>query len=237
MASARRDEVGLRRLTIGKVLAQLEPDFPDVTASKIRFLEAEGLVTPERTPSGYRTYSAEDVGRLRYILGAQRDRYWPLRVIREALDALDRGLADSGGTDDRPLAPPPVDDPELPTPEQLLPATPVLLTGPELRQASGIDKPTLAALENFGLVQANDRGHFPGEAIAVAVAARRLAEHGLEPRHLRAFRTAADREIGLAEQVLATRRGGPREERTAEIISECIALHVALVRAGLNRRR
>ena len=80
-------------MTIGAVLDALKPDFPDVTISKIRFLEAEGLVTPERTASGYRTFSDDDVERLRYILSAQRDRFWPLKVIRESLDALDRGLA------------------------------------------------------------------------------------------------------------------------------------------------
>jgi hypothetical protein len=92
------------------------------------------------------------------------------------------------------------------------------------------------ALETYGLLQADARGHFGTDALAVAAAARTLAGHGLEARHLRPFRTAADREIGLVEQVLATRRGGgTREERAAEIASACIALHVALVRAGLAR--
>jgi hypothetical protein len=112
----------------------------------------------------------------------------------------------------------------------------VRLTGPELRQASGIEKPLFSALESFGLLRADATGHFAAEAVEVAVAARRLAEHGLEPRHLRPFRTAADREIGLVDQVLASRRGnGAREEQTAEILSACIALHTALVRAGLAR--
>ena len=79
-------------MTIGAVLAALQPDFPDVTISKIRFLEAEGLVTPARTPSGYRTYSGQDLERLRYILTAQREHFWPLKVIAAALDAMDRGL-------------------------------------------------------------------------------------------------------------------------------------------------
>ena len=79
-------------MSIGEVLAQLRPDFPDITISKIRFLEDEGLVKPERTASGYRKFSREDVGRLRYVLTAQRDQYLPLRVIKEHLDALDRGL-------------------------------------------------------------------------------------------------------------------------------------------------
>ncbi len=81
------------------MLAELREDFPDVSASKIRFLEAEGLITPQRTASGYRTFSAADVQRLRYILSAQRDRFWPLKVIGEALDALDRGLTDPGDGD------------------------------------------------------------------------------------------------------------------------------------------
>src|SRR3954466_11298058 len=79
-------------MSIGDVLAQLRPDFPDVTISKIRFLESEGLVEPDRTASGYRKFSRDDLSRLRYVLSAQRDHYLPLRVIREHLDALDRGL-------------------------------------------------------------------------------------------------------------------------------------------------
>ncbi|MBC7307674.1 MAG: MerR family transcriptional regulator [Dietzia sp.] len=236
MSSGHRDEPGTQStLTIGQVLERLRDDFPDVTSSKVRFLEAQGLVTPERTPAGYRLFSAADVERLRYILTAQRDRFWPLKVIREALDALDRGLSDPGGETGRPEPPALSPDPAVPAPEALRPRSQVRLTGPELRQASGIDKPLFAALESFGLLRADRAGHFSAESVAVAVAARRLAEHGLEPRHLRPFRTAADREIGLVDQVLATRRGnGSREERTAEILSACVALHVALVRSGLD---
>jgi DNA-binding transcriptional MerR regulator len=225
------------RLTIGKVLASLSAEFADVSASKIRFLEAEGLVTPHRTASGYRTYTDDDVRRLRYILAAQRDRYWPLKVIREALDALDRGLTDPGDdADGRPRPPTPHVDPEVPAAHELLGHHDVSLTGPELREATGIDRDTMHALETYGLLQPDARGHFGHEALAIAASAHALAGHGLEPRHLRPFRTAADREIGLVEQVLATRRGsGPREERAAEIASACIALHVALVRAGLTR--
>ena len=226
-----------RRLTIGKVLAALSEDFPDVTASKIRFLEAEGLVLPHRTASGYRTYTDDDVSRLHYILTAQRDRYWPLKVIREALDALDRGLSDPGGeAGGRPRPPAPSADPEVPTPHDLAARRDVSLTGPELREATGIDRDTMLALETYGLLQPDEKGHFGHDALAIAAAARTLAGHGLEARHLRPFRTAADREIGLVDQVLATRSGsGTREERAAEIASACIALHVALVRAGLSR--
>jgi len=226
-----------RRLTIGKVLAALSEDYPDVTASKIRFLEAEGLVLPHRTASGYRTYTDDDVRRLRYILAAQRERYWPLKVIREALDALDRGLSDPGpASSGRPRPPVPSDDPELPEPHQLVPRRDVSLTGPELREATGIDRETMQALETYGLLQPDDHGHYRHDALAIAAAARTLASHGLEARHLRPFRTAADREVGLIDQVMASRRGsGTREERSAEIASACISLHIALVRAGLAR--
>jgi DNA-binding transcriptional MerR regulator len=237
MSTGHREGSGPRsRLTIGQVLEQLRGEFPDVTSSKVRFLETQGLVTPERTPAGYRLFGVEDVERLRYILTAQRDRFWPLKVIREALDALDRGLSDPGGDAGRPQPPPPSADRAAPGPERFVPRARVRLTGPELRQASGIDKPMFAALESFGLLRADSTGHFSAEAVEVAVAARRLAEHGLEPRHLRPFRTAADREIGLVDQVLATRRGnGSPDERTAEILSACVALHIALVRSGLTR--
>lgn len=224
------------RLTIGKVLRELTPEFPDVTASKIRFLEAEGLVTPTRTAAGYRTYSTDDLRRLRYVLSAQRDRFWPLKVIRDALDALDRGLTEPQDGTGGPRPPEPTSDPEVPDAASLRVRTDVSLTGPELRAATGIDRDTLLALENFGLLRADTQGHFDGDDLAVAAAAQSLAAHGLEPRHLRSFRTAADREVGLVEQVLATRRGDDASgDRAAEIASACIALHVALVRSGLRR--
>ena len=248
-----------QRLTIGKVLAELGDDVPDISASKVRYLEAEGLITPQRTTSGYRTFSPSDVQRLRYILSAQRDRFWPLKVIGEALDALDRGLTDPAhgpdardGTDrgdsapsgaeraaasrpGRPRPPAPRPDPEVPSAASLLERHTISLTGPEVREATGLDKETFLALEAFGLLRGDASGHFGEDALAVAAAAHTLAAHGLEARHLRPFRTAADREIGLAEQVLATRHGqGTRDERAAEIVSACLALHVALVRSGLS---
>lgn len=222
------------RLTIGRLLARLTDEFPDLTPSKVRFLEAEGLLTPERTPAGYRTYSEQDVERLHYILSAQRDRYWPLRVIKEALDALDRGLAEPepGAL---PQAPVPVADPDVPDAATLRTRRSLTLTGPELRSASGLDRDTFHALESFGLLAPDADGHFDAHDLDIAVAAARLAEHGLEARHLRTFRNAADREIGLVEQVLATTRGDAREERSAQMLASCIALHVALVKAGIDR--
>jgi DNA-binding transcriptional MerR regulator len=227
-------------MTIGAVLEQLKPEFPDISISKIRFLEAEGLVTPERTASGYRTYSQDDVDRLRYVLTAQRDRFWPLKVIRESLDALDRGLTPPGqGVDAvRPQPPRPAEDPDVPTAASLTVSRRLRLTRAELAAAAGLDDATFTALETFGLLRADDSGHFGESALAVAHAAASLAAYGLEPRHLRPFRTAADREIGLVQQVVrphrGAARGGPREDPTAEVLRLCIALHTALVKSGLE---
>ena len=229
-------------MTIGSVLEQLKPDFPDISISKIRFLEAEGLVTPERTASGYRTYSQEDVDRLRYVLTAQRDRFWPLKVIRESLDALDRGLTPPGeGVEAvRPQPPRPAEDPDLPTAASLTRSRRLQLTRAEIATAAGLDDETLTALETFGLLRPDESGHFGEAALAIAHAAGSLAAYGLEPRHLRPFRTAADREIGLVQQVVRPHRGtarggGPREDPTAEVLRLCIALHTALVKSGLEQ--
>ncbi|HRW40085.1 MAG TPA: MerR family transcriptional regulator [Microthrixaceae bacterium] len=251
--SARR-----RGLTIGVVLERLRDEFPDLTISKIRFLEAEGLVTPERTASGYRQFSPADVERLRYILAAQRDRFWPLKVIREALDALDRGLTpgvdgpsapgEAGPTSGRgghpglPVVPTPPENPDLPSVAELG-ATPQLrLTEAELVEASGITAALLGSLRQFGLVHPDAAGHYDDIALAVTRAAGALASYGVEARHLRAFRTAAEREVGLVEQVagpLRAARGRRGSEAptdpTLELVHHCLALHAALVRAQLGR--
>lgn len=224
------------RLTIGRVLDTLKDEFPDVSPSKVRFLEAEGLVVPDRTPSGYRSYSAADVERLRYVLRAQRDRYWPLKVIREALEAIDRGLPDPGPSGSSlPAAPAPVHDPDVPGAEELVAKVPMRLTAREVREGAGLDKDTFADLLRHGLLRAGPTGHYDEHDLAVAGAVRALADHGLEPRHLRGFRAAADREVGLVRQVVASTREQARPERAAEVASACIRLHAALVKGGLAR--
>jgi len=229
-------------LTIGAVLAELAPEFPDITISKIRFLEAEGLVTPERSGTGYRRFSAADLERLRYILAAQRDRFWPLKVIREALDKLERGLepALQDATPSRPAVPGAVRDPDLPTAFDLGHRGKLRLTDAELQEASGLDKTSFEALSTYGLLRPDATGHYGDAALAVARAAGALAAYGIEPRHLRPFRTAADREIGLVQQVVSPIRGRNRGtggvaplDPTPQILAECIALHTALVKAGL----
>ena len=229
-------------MTIGAVLAALAPDFPDVSVSKIRFLEAEGLLAPERTRAGYRTFSPDDLERLRYILTAQRERFWPLKVIREALDKLDRGLEPALGdvAPSRPQVPARATDAHLPTASELGRRGDLRLTADELREATGLDRPTFEALSTFGLLRSDSGGHYGDASLAVARAAGALAAYGIEARHLRPFRTAADREIGLVQQVVSPVRGRSRgtggkvtHDPTPQILAECIALHTALVRAGL----
>lgn len=221
---------GGRGLTIGAVLEELRRDFPDLTVSKVRFLDAKGLVSPQRRESGYREYSARDIERLRFVLAAQRDRYWPLKVIREALDKFDRGLAADDSYDSgRPV--PPAEQPPtgLPGASELVADTAVLqLTRAELAEGAQLTEQAVAELETFHLIRAQD-GLYDADDLAVARAARALEEHGLGGRHLRAFRLAADREVGLAQQ-----SAGASSARRAEVVAKCLALHVALVTGALR---
>jgi len=231
-------------LSIGEVLANLRPDFPDVTISKIRFLESEGLVEPQRTPSGYRKFTHEDVSRLRYVLGAQRDQYLPLKVIREHLAAMDRGLEppDSAGSGPRvPVSV--VTAGEYPTADNFARDPKELrLSRQELLEAAGLDESVLSALESYGLVQQRRDGpHYDGDALLVAKAAAEMSGFGIEPRHLRSFKAAADREVGLIEQVvtpLLRQRGSEARARAEETVRELAALsvrlHASLVKSQLD---
>ncbi|MHB0929434.1 MAG: transcriptional regulator FtsR [Candidatus Nanopelagicales bacterium] len=224
-------------LSIGEVLGLLKSDFPDVTISKIRFLESEGLVTPQRTASGYRKFAPGDVQRLRYILGLQRDQYLPLRVIKDHLDAIDRGLQPpTGETPLRPL----VSVDSLVRPEDFSAAKPVRMTAAELCEAAGIDSASLREIEGFGLVSGQD-GFYSGDDFDVLRAVGALLAFGIEPRHLRAFKAAADREIGLVQQVItpiAKSKAADGVQRAAETAREIaalsVALHASLVRSGIN---
>ncbi|GAA1928887.1 MerR family transcriptional regulator [Nocardioides hwasunensis] len=232
------------RLNIGQVLDQLRPDFPGVTISKIRFLEDQGLVKPERTPAGYRKFSDEDVDRLRYVLTMQRDHYLPHKVIGEHLDAIDRGLeppAIDGVVPTVPRVALSADG--LPSPESFRRTSDLRLSRRELLKVAEISEELLDQLEQFGLVAARTgTGHFDSDALVVARTAKELADFGFEPRHLRAFKTAADREVGLVQQVVAPiARGrdasarGRADEATAEIAALSVRLHATLVKVGLDR--
>lgn len=235
-------------MSIGEVLAQLRPEFPDVTISKIRFLESEGLVEPARTPSGYRKFSHGDVARLRYVLGTQRDHYLPLRVIREHLDAIDRGLEPPAVPGDKPRVPR-VADEGLPGPRALEGQQVELrLSRAELAEAAGLDESLLGQVEGFGLIEpvkgsvsAGSGPLYDADALVVATAVAELSAYGLEPRHLRAFRTAAEREADLMAQVVGPllRQRSPQararaEEVARELGATALRLHTALVRSRLR---
>jgi DNA-binding transcriptional MerR regulator len=235
------------RKNIGEVLADLRAEFPDedIKAPKLRFLEAEGLIKPERTPSGYRKYSTADMERLRYIITMQRDHYLPLRVIKEHLEAIDRGLQPATGNGR--VAPRVVLGGDgTPGPEAYRgePAD-VRISRKELVKTAEISEELLDQLEAFGLVRMRPGArHYDSDAVAVAQAAGELAAFGLEPRHLRAFRTAADREVGLVEQVVSPIRRsredgaeGRAAQAMAEIAALSVRLHATLVRAGLRASR
>jgi len=217
-------------ISIGEVLSILKRDFPDVTISKIRFLEAEGLVTPERTTSGYRRFSQHDVDRLRTVLTMQRDQYLPIKESLETgADSADATAVAVAGSGLRP--------------EDFRPgAGRARMTREELAEASGLEESFVVQMENIGLVWATPAGHYDEDALAVASVVARLSAYGVEPRHLKTFRVVTDRETGMVEQ-MATPYSNPRDRdgrtREREVVRELAALivqlHAALLRAELIR--
>ncbi|MEW2086981.1 MerR family transcriptional regulator [Streptomyces sp. NPDC005283] len=228
---------GNRLMSIGTVLSQLRDEFPEVTISKIRFLEAEGLVEPRRTPSGYRKFSPEDVERLAQVLRMQRDHYLPLKVIREHLDALGRGeqvQLPAQGTQ-RLLDGPWDSESERPTASRVGRA--------ELLASAEVSEEEVAEWESYGLLAADEDGAYDAESVTVARLVADLGRFGLEPRHLRAMKAAAEREAGLVEQVVAPlrRHRNPQtrahaEATTKELAALSVRLHAALVQTALGVR-
>ncbi|MFI9079859.1 MerR family transcriptional regulator [Streptomyces sioyaensis] len=226
-------------VSIGTVLTLLREEFPEVTISKIRFLEAEGLVEPKRTPSGYRKFTPADVERLANVLRMQRDHYLPLKVIREHLDALERGeqvQLPAPATPSRDLVEGVHDaGAERPTAARIGPA--------ELLAAAEVDEATLADWESYGLIVSHAEGGYDIEAVTVAKLVADLGRFGLEPRHLRAVKAAAEREAGLVEQVVAPlrRHRNPQtrahaEATARELATLSVRLHAALLQSALRVR-
>lgn len=229
-------ETGL--MSIGTVLNVLREEFPEVTISKIRFLESEGLIEPQRTPSGYRKFSAGDVERLGHVLRMQRDHYLPLKVIREHLDAMERGEAVPLPALSRPR-----DGEAGPEPSVDPPATVARIGRAQLLAAVGVDQQQLAEWESYGLLAPVEDEVYDAEAVTVAGLITELGRFGIEPRHLRAMKAAADREAGLVDQVVAPlrRHRNPQtrahaEARTKELAGLTVKLHAALVSAALGVR-
>jgi DNA-binding transcriptional MerR regulator len=219
-------------LSIGEVLVALKPEFPDVTISKIRFLESEGLIEPERTPSGYRKFYDRDVDRLRTILKLQRDEYLPLRVIRERLNGNSSDIASTVERADE------VED-ELPEPAPTLE-----MSGEELAAASGVDLDVVEALTSFGLLRPAGSGAatYGGDDLVVLRIVKDLFKYGVEPRHLTMYRHFADREATFFEQIVTPvlRQRNPEAKRQAaqsliELSRISRRLKQALLRANLRR--
>jgi DNA-binding transcriptional MerR regulator len=233
----------VRTHTIGEVLNRLKDEFDDITISKIRFLEAEGLISPDRTESGYRKFTGADIDRLRYVLRAQRDRYLPLKVIRDELDRVDAGLPldepaptpDPGligalgapGDDREPPSAAAADPPTERSQPSLLAmgATDVALGLAELADAAGLETRQVQELRDHGLLQGG--ASFDGDDLRAARAAAALLEAGLEPRHLRMYRQFADRELALFQQLVTPllRQRNPDSRKVAEEQVDELAAH------------
>ncbi|MBP2054908.1 DNA-binding transcriptional MerR regulator [Streptomyces griseochromogenes] len=223
-------------MSIGTVLNALRDEFPEVTISKIRFLESEGLIEPQRTPSGYRKFSAGDVERLAHVLRMQRDHYLPLKVIREHLEAMERGEAVQLPVVGRQRTGEDV-------PEQVERPTVARVGRAALLAAAGIDEGELREWESYGLIAPLEDGAYEAEAVTVASLVAELGRFGIEPRHLRVMKAAADREAGLVDQVVAPlkRHRNPQtrahaEARTKELAALTTKLHAALVQTALGVR-
>lgn len=229
VADARNERVrstGGSLLAIGQVLAKLTPEFPDLTPSKLRFLEAERLVAPARTESGYRKFSHADIERLRFVLTMQRDHYMPLKVIRIQLEDFDTGRTER-------LAPPArISGATLGSERRL--------TRADLIREAGATAGLLADAISYSIVPAADS--YTDDHVVRLRALAELARFGLEPRHLRGFRAAAEREVGLIDlaiEPLRRRKEAGAKPRAAEAAKEVATrleqIRTALIREALDR--
>jgi DNA-binding transcriptional MerR regulator len=287
--SAAVSDASVPHLSIGEVLALLQPEFPDVTISKIRFLESQGLLDPERTPSGYRKFYEDDLTRLRWILTQQRDHFLPLKVIKERLAEETHGappgdvaaptqtatpMADEPVVLPPPIVPAPGDraalaealarraaqridvpapyPPQPAAPMTSTPAPPTLDAGPsdisltaaELASAAGIPEREVDRLASFGLLDGHTVGRdvfFDGDALIVARLAAAFLVHGIEPRHLRMFKVAVEREAGVYEQLVTplARQRSPEaraqaEQKLGELAGLGSQLRAALLRGAVR---
>jgi DNA-binding transcriptional MerR regulator len=211
-------------LSIGQVLARLTPEFPDLTSSKLRFLEVQGIVSPSRTESGYRKFSQSDIDRLRLGLTLQRDHYLPLSVIREQLDAAQ--ASSDGGLS---IAPPPSIAP-----------VPRRYRRDELLSAAGAGPQILNDAISTGIINAAET--YPESTVTLLRGLVALDRHGIEPRHLRTLRQSAEREVSLIESAMssllrrtdATSRGKARE-MAPELAAKIDDVRAAFVKEALDR--
>ena len=197
-------------LTIGEAINLLQEEFPEISVSKVRFLESQGLLRPTRSASGYRQYHQEDLARLRYILELQRDQYLPLKVIKAKLTMWERGEDREGPDRRRQMA-----DGEQP----------IRIGFEELARRCGLSIDQLGQLVDHGLLDPDEEGLVAEEAIDVAVQAERLFAQGLEARHLRSVGIGTDRAVDVIEQLVAPllRNHSPEgRRRLTETMSEVV---------------
>jgi DNA-binding transcriptional MerR regulator len=225
-------------LTIGEVLNQVRSEFDDISISKIRFLEAEGLIVPSRTKSGYRKFSSADVDKLRYILRMQRDHYLPLKVIKEHIEAIDRGLKPEIDEIEKPKVPSALVDLN-----QLgIKKSNIRVTREELIANTSITDQDLKESEDYGLIKVlADKRHYDDIAVKTARVIAALSGFGLEPRHLKFLKSGSDRESSLIKQVASpmsrSRRPDAGEqalEMMREISNLTNQLHFILVSSTLD---
>jgi len=225
-------------LTIGEVLNQVRSEFDDISISKIRFLEAEGLIVPSRTKSGYRKFSSSDVDKLRYILRMQRDHYLPLKVIKEHIEAIDRGLKPEIDEIEKPKVPSALVDLN-----QLgIKKSNIRVTREELISNTSITDQDLKESEDYGLIKVlADKRHYDDIAVKTARVIAALSGFGLEPRHLKFLKSGSDRESSLIKQVASPMSRSKRPdageqalEMMREISNLTNQLHFILVSSTLD---
>lgn len=223
--------------SIGEVIELLRDEFQDISISKIRFLESHGLLNPERTASGYRKFSVVDIEHLRYILRMQRDYFLPLRVIREHIDAMNRGLEPPVIGDVAPKPPKVIVDVDALKSD----GTAIRLTKNELISNCQDDKNFVEELLEFGIIKSDDQGYFSGTALNIAQKCQSLGQFGLGPRHLKTVITSATREVDLFEPILKNARSGKNavskaeaEDLALQIAGTIVSLHAYVVRDLLD---
>lgn len=217
--------------TIGQVLEMIREEFPDISVSKLRYLESEGLIAPDRDhPSGYRRFSQSDVDRLLFVLRAQRDRYLPLKVIRDQLEAMDRGEP-LPEPEEAPAAAPVTTQPAKPQP------TSRLVTRRQLLQQSELSESSLIELERAKIVAVQPGTNLYGpEAVTIAVATKTLSGYGIDVRQLKVIHQGAMAEAALVEQALAPyqRRSGFSRAAMAEVYKSVLQAHAAMLHTQIR---
>ncbi|WP_314537336.1 MerR family transcriptional regulator [uncultured Corynebacterium sp.] len=224
-----------KTMSIGEVLKLLTPDFPDITLSKIRYLESEGLVFPQRTSSGYRKYVNADVERLHYVLTTQKKTYMPLKQIKKQLDAMDScsvipiTKAATAQT--------------IISPEEFRKPAITRLSDVEIAEKAGVELQFVIDLANVGIIGPDQSGFFTADDIQVVSTASALSEFGIDARHLKSVKNAASRQADLISQVVTplvrSNKDGAREqaeEMSRQMSALVVSLHAILVKNELRNQ-